>query len=518
MSKPFEPQHLLVNIMPEARTELSTLLGALSLLKPELEKPSQLQMLAGAETAAHQLLGLLQKFTDLGALNHNQLETNRKPAHVAKLLHRLVLLYSERALTKGVEIEVEVAPCVASMLLDEQKLYRVLANIMDYALASARPGVLRITAGVKDEHLAITLIDTGPGVAAADIFSFVAMQDSPQWKSRGVSGSLQLGVYLGRQMLRLMGGDLGTQVEPGAGPAWSLTLPAESLAAEPDQLDQLNFAQQIHHAEREIALSKAQDQPLLLADDSPSNRLVLAQMLRKAGHTVDAVNDGLEVLAALKEREYAAVLLDLAMPRMDGLTASKRIRELPSEVKDIPLIALTAHTSDRDKERVYSAGFDAYLTKPVSAVVLKKTLQRVITKSTKATMLERVHDERLSELNRVMGPEKLKLLLGQFAGELVLYQQPHGVSQSGDKVLDLPLLARTARTFGFSDLAAAADRVRSEIMQSDVSEITELLNPAAKLSDQGQIYGPGISSLMQQIDKVGSAVQAYISTKLSNGS
>ena len=133
-------------------------------------------------------------------------------------------------------------------------------------------------------------------------------------------------------------------------------------------------------------------------------------------------------------------------------------------------------------------------------------------------MLERVHDERLSELNRVMGPEKLKLLLGQFAGELVLYQQPHGVSQSGDKVLDLPLLARTARTFGFSDLAAAADRVRSEIMQSDVSEITELLNPAAKLSEQGQIYGPGISSLMQQIDKVGSAVQAYISTKLSNGS
>lgn len=504
--------------MPEARTELSTLLGALSLLKSELEKPSQLQMLAGAETAAHQLLGLLQKFTDLGALNHNQLETNREPAHIAKLLQRLVLLYSERALAKGVEIKVEVAPCVASMLLDQQKLYRVLANIMDYALASARPGVLRIRAGVTDSHLAITLIDTGPGVATTDLFNFVAQQDSPVWKSRGVGGSLQLGVYLGRQMLRLMGGDLVTQVEPGAGTAWSLTLPAESLAAAPDQLEQLNFAQEIQHAERKIALSKAQDQPLLLADDSPSNQLILAQMLRKSGHAVDAVNDGLEVLAALKEREYAAVLLDLAMPRMDGLTASKRIRELPSEVKDIPLIALTAHTSDKDKERVFNAGFDAYLTKPVSAAVLKKTLRRVITKSTKTTTIERVHDERLSELNRVMGPEKLKLLLGQFARELVLYQQSHGTSNSGDKVLDLPLLARTARTFGFSDLAAAADRVRSEIMQSDMSEITELPNPTTNLGEQGQIYSAAMSSLMQQMNKVSSAVQSYISAYLGNGS
>ena len=145
MSKPFSPQHLLVNVMPEARTELSTLLGSLSLLKPELTQPSQLQILAGAETASQNLFAIMQKLADLGDLNHNQLEVQRSPVHVSKLLHRLALLYSERATACGVEFDVEVDPNLASIALDQQKLYRVIANILDYALASARPGTFRIT-------------------------------------------------------------------------------------------------------------------------------------------------------------------------------------------------------------------------------------------------------------------------------------------------------------------------------------------------------------------------------------
>ena len=96
MSKPFSPQHLLVNVMPEARTELSTLLGALSLLKTELNQPSQIEMLAGAEAAAQRLLGMIQKLSDLGNLNHSQLEAQSVPVRVSKLLHRLVLLHSEK--------------------------------------------------------------------------------------------------------------------------------------------------------------------------------------------------------------------------------------------------------------------------------------------------------------------------------------------------------------------------------------------------------------------------------------
>ena len=133
-----------------------------------------------------------------------------------------------------------------------------------------------------------------------------------------------------------MGGELTIQGEAGVGTVWSISLPAERAAGEQAEAKQLDLAQELQHAEREIAISRAQDQRLLIADDSPSNRLVLTKMLRNAGHQVDAVSDGLEVLAALKEHDYAAVLLDLAMPRMDGLTACKRIRELPGTYKDIP--------------------------------------------------------------------------------------------------------------------------------------------------------------------------------------
>ena len=143
-----------------------------------------------------------------------------------------------------------------------------------------------------------------------------------------------------------MGGELTIQGEAGVGTVWSISLPAERAAGEQAEAKQLDLAQELQHAEREIAISRAQDQRLLIADDSPSNRLVLTKMLRNAGHQVDAVSDGLEVLAALKEHDYAAVLLDLAMPRME-LTACKRIRELPGTYKDIPLIALTAKTRRR---------------------------------------------------------------------------------------------------------------------------------------------------------------------------
>lgn len=517
MSKPFSPQHLLVNVMPEARTELSTLLGALSLLKTELNQSSQIEMLAGAEAAAQRLLGMIQKLSDLGSLNHNQLEAQSVPVRVSKLLHRLVLLQSEKAASNGVDIEIEVDPGLASVLLDPQKLYRVIANILDQALATGRPGVLRITAAfAADGLLAITLSDTGPGETADEIFDFVPHNNSPLWKNSGAGASLQLGVYLSRQIVRLMGGDISVQAEAGVGTIWTITLPTELAVTELDPAKQFDLAREIQHVEREIALSRAQDQRLLVADDSPSNRLVLEKMLRNAGHPVDSVSDGLEVLAALKEREYAAVLLDIAMPQMDGLTACKRIRELPGAYNKIPLVALTAHTSDSDQELVYGAGFDAFLTKPTSDSLLQATVQRVIAKSTKVAVAKRPQDNRLSELNKVMGDEKLKLLLDQFSSELELRQQSLGVLQSGERVLDLPLLARTARTFGFSDLAVVAEQLLSEMMKTDTSEELKSLASVNASEDQLTTQSPAMLALIREVHSVHLLVQEYVAKNLGN--
>jgi CheY-like chemotaxis protein len=313
-----------------------------------------------------------------------------------------------------------------------------------------------------------------------------------------------------------MGGDISVQAEAGVGTTWTITLPAERAVTELDSAKQFDLAREIQHVEREIALSRAQDQRLLVADDSPSNRMVLEKMLRNAGHPVDSVSDGLEVLAALKEREYAAVLLDIAMPRMDGLTACKRIRELPGAYKKIPLVALTAHTSDSDQELVYGAGFDAFLTKPTSDGLLQATVQRVVARSTKVAVAKRPQDNRLGELNKVMGDEKLRLLLDQFSSELELRQQSLGVLQSGEKVLDLPLLARTARTFGFGDLAVVAEQLLSEMMKSDTSDELKSLASVNAPGDQLTTQSPAMLALIREVHSVHLLVQEYVAKNLDN--
>ena len=504
--------------MPEARTELSTLLGSLSLLKPELTRPSQLQMLSGAESAAQNLFSIMQKLSDLGDLNHNRLEVQNDPVHVSKLVHRLALLYGEKAQACGVDIEVDVDAGLASVSLDQQKLYRVIANLLDYTLATARPGVFRITVALgADGMLAITLFDTGTGKAADGIFDFVIDSDSPLWQNANGSGSLRLGVYLSRQILRLMGGDLSVQGEPGVGSVWSIALPAERATMASDGGKRFDLVQELKDAEREIAISKAQDQRLLIADDSPSNRLVLTKMLRNAGHVVDAVSDGLEVLAALKERAYAAVLLDLAMPRMDGLTTCERIRALPGAYKDVPLIALTAHASDSDQDRVHSVGFDAYLTKPATDKLLRATVQRVISKPEEANSVKQAHEERLAELEKIMGDAKLRILLEQFAHELADRQAAlGGSSQHSDIMLDLPLLSSMARTFGFDHLATVAELLRSEMLKVDLGE-----GPKSRAADDSQqhrseVIGPAMTTLAREVSEVNALVQGYIASNLAH--
>ena len=140
MSNPFSPHHLLVNVMPEARTELRTLLGSLSLLKAELTRSSKLQMLSGAESAAQNFFLIMQNLSNQGDLNHNRVEVQNTPVHVSELVHRLALPYSEKAQDFGVDMEVNVDAGLASFSLDQQKLYRGIANLLDYTLAMARMG------------------------------------------------------------------------------------------------------------------------------------------------------------------------------------------------------------------------------------------------------------------------------------------------------------------------------------------------------------------------------------------
>ena len=117
--------------MPEARTELRTLLGSLSLLKAELTRSSKLQMLSGAESAAQNLFLIMQNLSNQGDLNYNRVEAQNTPVHVSELVHRLALLYSEKAQDFGVDMEVNVDAGLASFSLDQQKLYRVITNLLD---------------------------------------------------------------------------------------------------------------------------------------------------------------------------------------------------------------------------------------------------------------------------------------------------------------------------------------------------------------------------------------------------
>ena len=246
---------------------------------------------------------------------------------------------------------------------DETKIKEVLINILNNALRYSENGK-RVALLIKKEKegIALRITDEGAGIkeeALTKIFE-------PFWQEKEEKGSSGLGLYLSKELVNAMGGEIKVESKVGKGTSFTIWLPLET-------------AKEIKEKKKEDLNLKGRK--ILVAEDVDINREILAFQLKEKGMRCELVSNGKEALEHFKKskgNEYDLILMDVHMPVMDGISAAKQIRKLERKDNDIPIVAISADGFEEDEEKSRKAGMNVHLRKPVDPNLLYETIQRLL--------------------------------------------------------------------------------------------------------------------------------------------
>ncbi|MBN1346428.1 MAG: PAS domain S-box protein [Phycisphaerae bacterium] len=353
----------LSNMSHELRTPLNGVLGYVQILERDRSiSKSQRESLESIESCGQHLLTLINDVLDLSKIEAGRLEIEPAPCDFAQLLKSVSDIIRSRAEGKRLSYAMDVSPEVPrGVLTDASKLRQVLVNLLGNAVKFTAAG--SVTMSVREQpkgRLHFEVRDTGAGIAADKLEEI--FDPFKQAEAGKASGGTGLGLAISRRIVEAMGGRLAVESELGQGSCFSISLPL--IEAEEGEIAKLSA--ELLSDRRDWVLAPGQDVTVLVADDREANRDILVKFLEGAGFkTVQAVN-GAEAVVRLREHRMPLVLMDLRMPEMDGLEATRMIRD-DAELKDTVIIAVTASVFHDARERVIEVGFDDFIGKPLRA-------------------------------------------------------------------------------------------------------------------------------------------------------
>jgi signal transduction histidine kinase len=368
----------LANISHELRTPMNGVIGMLDIALERELNPEVTEQLQTAQRCSYSLLSLLNDILDLSKIEAGKMTLEKIPFDLRALLTDCVKAHQRKATENSVTLRLEISPDLPESIAgDPLRIRQVVANLVSNAVKFTEHGSVAITAGGKfveqgKFELKISVEDSGTGIPAdklLSIFDKFTQADGTVSRKFGGTG---LGLAITRSLVELHGGEIQVKSELGRGTIFTVTLACQATpSAGVPQTARAGVS-----PAASIAVSNRAR--ILVVEDNHVNQKVVTAVLRKRGFFIELANDGQEALHKLERSdEFDLVLMDVQMPVLDGLEATRMIRREP-RWNGLPIIAMTAHAMTGDKERCLEAGMNGYISKPVHPSLLLSTVDEFL--------------------------------------------------------------------------------------------------------------------------------------------
>jgi signal transduction histidine kinase len=362
------------NMSHEIRTPLNSILGFSDLLLDDVSLSFlQRRYLELVKNAGGALLTVVNDILDFSKLDAGKLGLTKEAFSLDHLIHSTVAIVEGTAEAKGLDLHVRIDPELSlNNLGDGARIRQILLNLLSNAVKFTSRGSVSLdvskipSLSPANQHLRFAVSDTGPGVPAEGqerLFEQFAQADPSISREHGGTG---LGLSICKSLVELMGGRIGFDCNKGVGCTFwfEIELATADGAAVTPQLPS-------YPANRGAVR-------ILLVEDLPMNQELACVILRRAGHFVDVAGDGMEAIAAVEGNAYDVILMDVQMPRMDGVTATRIIRQIDGPARHTPIIAMTANALPEQVRAFRQAGMDDYIAKPFKQQDLHEAIRRVV--------------------------------------------------------------------------------------------------------------------------------------------
>jgi PAS domain S-box-containing protein len=387
----------LANMSHEVRTPMNSVMGFLTLIENDLfESKEELKNFSrDARLAAQTLLDIINNILDVSKIEAGKMDLDDVEFSVREEVHKAVSIITQAAKQKGITIEENIKEEVPQTVYGDPTRFRqIVLNLLSNAVKYTDEGKVIIASRVTTKsssaiELTTTIEDTGHGIPSEKIpmlFEPYVQVKSKKGKKEGTG----LGLVISKEFIKLMGGDIKVESKIGVGSKFTFVI---KLKTQPDSasksvVDEIDVLADTVEAEQdrspktgEHKFENGLKKKILLVEDNPISQNLEMKILKEVGYDVDAVSNGYDAIEAVKTGTFDVVLMDIEMTDMDGITATRKIRELNGQNGKIPVIAVTAHSSMKDREKCLAAGMDDYIAKPINIHFLKLTIDQWLNSS-----------------------------------------------------------------------------------------------------------------------------------------